>query len=140
MATIENIHDYTDIIDQPRHVSKVRKHMLIKDRAAQFAPFAALTGHKEAVSETQRLVVKKKILDENQKEILDYHLQQILLNIKHQPFIRITYFKQDSKKSGGSYITIEGHVKKIDDYHKRMILVEGESISIKDIAMIEEKA
>lgn len=68
MATIKNIHDYGDIINLPYKKSKKYKHMSQKDRAAQFAPFAALTGHKQLIQETQRLTEDKKELDENKKK------------------------------------------------------------------------
>ena len=74
MATIKNIHDYSDIINLPYKKSKKYKHMSQKDRAAQFAPFAALTGHKQLIQETQRLTEDKKELDENKKSILNQKL------------------------------------------------------------------
>ena len=81
MANKNNIHDYSDIIDQPHHVSKVHQPMTMFERAAQFAPFAALTGHKDAIKETERLTTNKKILDENQIEIINRKLQLIVNNI-----------------------------------------------------------
>ena len=79
MATIKNIHDYSDIINLPYKKSKKYKHMSQKDRAAQFAPFAALTGHKQLIQETQRLTEDKKELDENKKSILN---QKLLISKK----------------------------------------------------------
>ena len=81
MKKKNDIHNYEDIINVPRHISKVHPRMSNEDRAAQFAPFAALTGHKEAISETERITEKRKILDENQKEIIDRKLLFILENI-----------------------------------------------------------
>lgn len=95
MATIKNIHDYSDIINLPYKKSKKYKHMSQKNRAAQFAPFAALTGHKQLIQETQRLTEDKKELDENKKSILN---QKLLYFIETKEKIKITYFKKDQKK------------------------------------------
>ena len=102
MARIKNIHDYSDIINLPYKKSKRYKHMSQKNRAAQFAPFAALTGHKQLIQETQRLTEDKKELDENKKSILN---QKLLYFIETKEKIKITYFKKDQKKSGGDYLT-----------------------------------
>lgn len=137
MANKNNIHDYSDIINQPHHVSKVHPAMTMYERAAQFAPFAALTGHKDAIKETERLTTNKKILDENQIEIINQKLQLIITNIQLQPEIKIVYFQKDLRKVGGKYIEKNGKVKKIDEYTKKMILVDGTRINIEDIYAIE---
>lgn len=137
MANKNNIHDYSDIINQPHHVSKVHPTMTMYERAAQFAPFAALTGHKDAIKETERLTTNKKILDENQIEIINQKLQLIITNIQLQPEIKIVYFQKDLRKVGGKYIEKNGKVKKIDEYTKKMILVDGTRINIEDIYAIE---
>lgn len=137
MANKNNIHDYSDIINQPHHVSKVYPAMTMYERAAQFAPFAALTGHKDAIKETERLTTNKKILDENQIEIINQKLQLIITNIQLQPEIKIVYFQKDLRKAGGKYIEKNGKVKKIDEYTKKMILVDGTRINIEDIYGIE---
>ena len=95
MATIKNIHDYSDIINRPYKKSKKYKHMSQKDRAAQFAPFAALIGHKQLIQETQRLTEDKKELDENKKSVLN---QKLLYFIETKEKIKITYFKKNQKK------------------------------------------
>ena len=102
----QNIHSYDDIIHLSRPISKKHPQMPIRDRAAQFAPFAALTGHKEAISETERLTDAKRILDENRNMLNNERLQEILLHIKEQPKIRVTYFKADERKEGGAYLTL----------------------------------
>ena len=119
MATIKNIHDYSDIINLPYKKSKKYKHMSQKDRAAQFAPFAALTGHKQLIQETQRLTEDKKELDENKKSILN---QKLLYFIETKEKIKITYFKKDQKKSGGDYLTTIQRIKKIDSIYKTITL------------------
>ena len=118
MATIKNIHDYSDIINLPYKKSKKYKHMSQKNRAAQFAPFAALTGHKQLIQETQRLTEDKKELDENKKSILN---QKLLYFIETKEKIKITYFKKDQKKSGGDYLTTIQRIKKIDSIYQQLL-------------------
>lgn len=132
-----DIHNYEDIIYLPHHVSKVHKPMSLYDRAAQFAPFAALTGYKEAVCEKERLTSQKKILDENQKFLLNIKLQMILENIKECPMITIIYFQKDKTKDGGSYVSVTEHVEKIDEYSKTIQLANRVKIKIDDIYQIK---
>ena len=117
----QNIHSYDDIIHLSRPISKKHPQMPIRDRAAQFAPFAALTGHKEAISETERLTDAKRIL----------------LHIKEQPKIRVTYFKADERKEGGAYLTLIMNLKRIDDYNRRLIFSDHSWIPLDDIYEIE---
>lgn len=133
----QNIHSYDDIIDLPRPISKKHPQMPVRDRAAQFAPFAALTGHKEAISETERLTDRKKILDENRNMLNNERLQEILLHIKEQPKIRVTYFKSDERKEGGAYLTLIMNLKRIDDYNRRLIFSDQSWIPLDDIYEIE---
>lgn len=137
MVNKNNIHDYSDIIDQPHHVSKVHQPMTMFERAAQFAPFAALTGHKDAIKETECLTTNKKILDENQIEIINRKLQLIVNNIHLQPTVKIVYFQKDLRKTGGKYIEKIEKVKKIDEYTKKVVLIDGTKINIDDIYIIE---
>lgn len=141
MATFRNIHHYDDIIDKPYQKSHKHTPMSSLERAAQFAPFAALTGHKEAVLETARHVSSKKILDDDQKYIINQQLQQIKENIDLYPMIELTYFIPDNKKSGGDYITIVTAIKKIDMYDKTIMTIDNQKINIDDIYQlnIEEK-
>ena len=129
----KDIHNYDDIINMPRHISSKHPQMKIIDRAAQFAPFAALTGHKESIDEASRITDSKKELDENQKEILNNKLNYILLNLDKLFEIKITYFQVDLKKSGGKYITILANIKKIDEYNKVLVLNNGMKIMIESI-------
>ena len=137
MNRLENTHRYDDIIDLPHPVSKKHPQMPIRDRAAQFAPFAALTGHKEAVQETQRLVEQKRILDEHQKLMLNEKLQKITLRIKETPNIRVTYFQADERKDGGRYLTLIMRVKRIDEYQKRLVFTDRSWIRLEDLYEIE---
>mgnify|MGYP000851678911 CR=1 FL=1 len=124
---------YDDIIEFPHHVSDSRPQMSRIDRAAQFSPFAALTGYETAVRETARLTDARKELDENVRAILDDKLQIIQEHLTEQPELTITYFKPDERKSGGSYIDITGCVKKIDFFEYKVIMQDGMEISVEDI-------
>ena len=130
-------HKYDDIINLPHHVSKTRPRMSNIDRAAQFAPFAALVGYDAAVKETARLTDERVELDENSKTILNEKLQMILELDGPIPEAMITYFQKDKKKDGGAYITITGRVKKVDIYEQVIILDDGTKISLPDIFEIE---
>lgn len=108
---------YDDIIHLPHHVSSTRPRMSMTERAAQFSPFAALTGHDEAIQETGRVTAKKIDLDEDEKEALDREYQLILFALEqgNPPSVTITYFQPDLRKDGGEYLTITGKIKKIDN-------------------------
>ena len=128
---------YDDIINLPHHVSTTRPHMPAIDRAAQFAPFAALTGHDAAIKETARLTDERVELDECIKADLSDRLQIIADRIKEHPEIAITYFQLDAKKNGGAYVTAVGTAKKIDEYERIVILTDGTVIPIDEILSIE---
>lgn len=133
----KDIHNYDDIINMSHHISSKHPQMKIIDRAAQFAPFAALTGHKESINEASRITDSKKELDENQKEILNNKLNYILLNLNKLLEIKITYFQADLKKSGGKYVTVLASIKKIDEYNKVLVLNNGMKIKIDDLYWLE---
>lgn len=133
----EDMHKYDDMIDLPHPVSKKHPQMPVSDRAAQFAPFAALTGHHEAVKETARLTDEQAELDENVREALDRKLKRIQRHLDERPAVTVTYFIPDSEKAGGSYVTAAGHVKKIDEGKKAIILADGTSISVDKITEIQ---
>lgn len=124
---------YADIINLPHHVSKKHPRMSIDARAAQFAPFAALTGYEEAVKETARLTDEKIEIDEEMKIGLDRKIEIIKENIDNNPKVTFTYFIKDNKKQGGKYVSITGNVKKIDEYNEQIILTDGIRISIEEI-------
>lgn len=136
MATIKNIHDYTDIMEAPYKKSTKYKQMKQKERAAQFAPFAALTGHKALIHETERLTEDKRIIDENKRIILD---QKLNYYSKTKEIIKITYFKKDKERTGGCYCTIEQSIKKMDEIYKTITLNNQQIIAIDDIYDLEEK-
>ena len=128
---------YDDIINLSHHVSATRPHMTTLDRAAQFSPFAALTGYDSAIKETARLTDKRVELDEYTKDALNNRLQIIADRIKEHPKISITYFKPDTKKDGGAYVTAIGMVKKIDEYKRVVIMTDGKTVPIDEIINID---
>ncbi len=129
--------DYSDIIYLPRPVSSSHKPMNRLDRAAQFAPFSALTGYKERILEEARLVVKKKELDTHQKELLDQTLDILLKHPDHTFKLRITYYVPDLKKEGGEYITINAKIKKINEYDQTIQLMDLTKIPICNVYSME---
>lgn len=131
------IDKYDDIINLPRHVSKKRVPMPIQERAAQFSPFAALTGHDAAVKETARITEKRIELDQYIKEELNHKLQILIEKIEENPKIKVTYFEPDDKKNGGVYITIIGRIKKIDEYGKIIFMTDDIEVHIDEIVRIE---
>lgn len=128
---------YDDMIDLPRHVSKVRQRMSIENRAAQFSPFAALTGYDEAVKETSRLTDDRVELDENAMAIIDMKLNMLSDKTDELREVSITYFKTDPKKKGGTYITEVVGVKKVDSLERRLVLENDNKIFIDDILDID---
>lgn len=128
---------YDDIIRLPHHVSTKHPQMPALDRAAQFSPFAALTGYEAAITETARLVDQRIELDENRKEELDEKLQLAREQIPMEPEIAITYFVPDAKKEGGTYLQTIGIIKKMDDIRHKIIMKDGTTIPIHDIYGME---
>lgn len=133
----ENDHKYDDIIHLPHPVSKTHPQMSLYDRAAQFAPFAALTGHAAAIRETARRTDEKRILSDEALEELNEKLNIISANIGTDQQADITYFVQDERKSGGKYVTHSGIVKQINLYRRAIALTDGTIIPIEDISEIE---
>lgn len=128
---------YEDIINLPHHVSKTRPQMSMLDRAAQFSPFAALTGYDAAIKETGRLTDEKQELDDDTKAALDMKQAYLMEMIDEQPEISVTYFLPDTKKAGGAYATVIGKLKRFDEYERLLILTDGKKIPMDDIADIE---
>ncbi len=130
---------YSDIIDKPHHQSAKRAHMSLHDRAAQFAPFAALSGFDEEIAETARLTDKKLELSEEEERILNDRIHMLTDSIKKQPEVRATYFVPDERKSGGAYITTVGNVRKVDEPEGVIIFTDGLKINIDDIYRIDSE-
>ncbi len=129
-------HKYDDIINLPHHVSKRHPQMSLQNRAAQFSPFAALTGHEAAIQETARLTDSFIELSEDRKERLDEQLQMIVENLAQKPECEITYFQPDERKTGGSYTTICGRIKKIDRFEQKIMFTDGTALPINHLFAI----
>lgn len=129
--------NYDDIINLPHHESTRHPKMPALDRAAQFMPFSALTGHDAAVMETQRLTDDRTELDESRKEELDARLQFIREHLLQEPQACITYFVPDAKKGGGAYLTVTGAVRKMEETRHEVIMENETVIPMEDIREIE---
>lgn len=137
MAKVKRvIEDYDDIISLPHHVSTIKKQMSIDNRAAQFSPFSAVVGYDKAVKEAGRHTQTRKELDETQKALIDNQLREIDLLPSEERHIEVTYYEPDDTKSGGSYVTIQGHVKKFDVYEKKIVFFDQTPVVINDIYAI----
>ena len=128
---------YADILNLPHHELTTRQRMPVENRAASFAPFAALTGYDESVKEAARLTTERLELDEGTKEVLNDKLKLAVEMADEQPEISITYFLPDKRKSGGEYVTINAVIKRIDEYERRVIFADKSFIPIDDIYEIE---
>ena len=137
MLPFKTTDKYDDIINMPHHKSAKHPQMSMINRAAQFSPFAALTGHGEAIKETARLTDERVELDEAVKAVIDERLQYIEENIKSKPTVTVTYFEPDDRKEGGEYVTVTGKVGKIDRVINCIIMTNGMVIPICEIFNIE---
>ncbi|MDO5573106.1 MAG: hypothetical protein Q4G60_03910 [bacterium] len=133
----KNGQQYCDIIDLPHHVSEIHPHMSVYDRAAQFAPFAALTGYEDATAETARLTDQKVELEEDKKEILDAKIRILQECGEQMAEVTLVYFVRDEKKAGGTYETMMDSVKRIDAYRRLIITKDGHQIPIDDMIDIQ---
>lgn len=139
MSSSSNTADcYRDIINLPRPRSQVYPPMSQAKRAAQFSPFAALSGHEEAIKEKARLTERKVELSDTKKAQLNAGLLLLKQHLKHQPTISMTYFVPDEQKSGGAYVTETGVVTKIAEY-ERLITFQQKTIPIDNIVSLEGK-
>lgn len=111
--------------------------MSLYNRAAQFAPFAALTGYEEAIIETARLTAPKVDMMEDNQQLLDRKLALLSYSLREQPTVSITYFQPDKKKSGGQYLTVTGVIKSIRDSERVILMADGKSVSIDTIISID---
>lgn len=127
--------NYDDIIHLPRHVSKRHPPMPLAKRAAQFSPFAALTGYEEAVQESARVTLPPPNLAEDEQELLDRQLQQVLTNPARQT--TITYFVADAYKDGGRYETRTAVIKRLDCTRQQLLLEDGTRIDLSHIVRIQ---
>ena len=128
---------YDDIIHLSHPTSKNRPRMSIHDRAAQFSPFAALSGHAAAIAETARLTDRKLELDEDTKAELDRRQAILLEHISERPEITVTWFQPDERKEGGAYLTTTSRLKKIDEVYRALYLADGNRIPLDDVIEIQ---
>lgn len=133
---MQNEDNYEDIINLPHRVSETRPRMSMIDRAAQFSPFAALTGHNAALDETARLTDTRIELDDCEKEIIN---EKLMMISEGAQIITVTYFKPDEIKFGGAYIDVTGTVKKIDVFSREIIMTSGERVPVDEILNIDIK-
>ena len=129
-------HKYDDMIDLPHHQSTRRPHMPLSERAAQFSPFAALTGYEAAITEAGRLTESFREMDESEKQLLDEMLWFLEENRANAPEIAVLHFVPDERKEGGSYVETSGRYLKVDRATKEIVLVGGERISMDGILRI----
>lgn len=137
MADRKDPRRYDDMLFLPRHRSPTRLPMPRENRAAQFAPFAALTGHDEAVRETARLTEECPVLDDCSKALLNQQLQLLLAMLHRQPELTVQYFRPDDRKSGGAVVTHTGAVKKLDAYLRTLLFTDGTAVPIEHILGLE---
>lgn len=126
--------DYKDIINHPHHVSDKRPRMSLRDRAAQFSPFAALTGYDEEIDETARLTDHREELTEDEINELNEAFRR--LSESSLPLINVTYFIPDEKKTGGVYVQYTGHFRFLDMGENKLKFAEGKEISVDDISKL----
>lgn len=131
------MNEYDDIINLPHHVSSRHPQMSMMNRAAQFAPFAALTGHAAAIEETARLTDEQHELADEDSEALNQKMAYLRETINEHPTITITYFEPDKKKAGSKYKSIEGLLQNIDDYTQTIVLKSGVSVPFASILDIQ---
>ena len=124
---------YGDISDLPHHVSETRPRMPRSSRAAQFSPFAALTGYDDLVSESARETEARRELTEDEEAELDFKHRCLQSRIGERPHVTIRYFEQDAKKAGGRYVEVSGEVKRISGLERSVLLASGQEIFIEDI-------
>ena len=124
---------YDEIMELPHHVSKTRPQMPLSDRAAQFAPFAALTGYDSAIKETGRLTDERIELDEEALTALDRKYQLLMDTLDDAPEVTIIYFQPDARKAGGQYVSATGTVKKVDTFGRQILLQDGTRIPLDSV-------
>ena len=128
---------YDDIINLPHPTSQRHPRMPIRDRAAIFSPFAALSGHGAAIAETARLTERRIELDEDTRAELDRRQAVLLEHMDKQPELTVTWFQPDEKKDGGAYLTTTGRLKKLRELERLLLLADGTEIPLEDVVALE---
>ena len=127
---------YDDIIYLPHHVSQNYPQMSMHDRAAQFAPFAALTGYEAAVGETARLTTERRELDAQEAAELNRRLTDLAARLKDRPEATIEYFVPDERKAGGAYVTVTGRVRNISVSERLLVMEDETVIPLEDVVSV----
>ena len=130
---------YEDIVNLPPHISKRHPQPSMMDRAARFAPFAAITGYEEMVLEEARVTEERIDLDEGALALLNEKLNMIQEFLDEEPEVTITYFEPDKKKTGGAYVSVTGIVKRIDEYEHIVLMNDGKRIPIGEIYDVQSE-
>ena len=139
MTDGREFHKYEDVINRQHPTSKKHPRMSNMNRAAQFAPFAALTGYEESIEETARLTDRKIELSEEEIAEINEKLNFIQENIKERPEVTITYFQPDERKEGGAYITVTGKVRRIDEVNRVMVFEDERIVWIESMINVNTK-
>ena len=128
---------YADIIHLPHHVSQNHPQMPMLDRAAQFAPFAALTGYEAAVGETARLTSERRELDPQEAEELNRRLTELAARLPDHPEVTVEYFVPDERKSGGAYVTVTGRVRHVSLPERILVMEDGGIIPVDNVVLLK---
>ena len=128
---------YDDIIHLPHPTSKKHPRMSMAERAAQFSPFAALTGFDGVIRETGRLTDQRVEREESDREELERRLNYLDAQEREHPLVQVTYFLPDEKKEGGRYVTTTGRLKRIDETRRILRMADRTAIPLEDILAIE---
>ena len=132
-----DLHDYSDILSLPYPTPTDRPRMSLIDRAAQFSPFAALTGYEGEVLETARQTTERIELSEDARELLDRKQQLLLRHLEEHPLLTVTYFLPDLKKAGGIYQTVTGNLLRIEEYEELLIFTDGREIPVREVTDLD---
>ena len=130
-------HAYDDIIGQPHYTSRKHQRMSLHNRAAQFAPFAALAGYEEMVGETARLTDRRKGVDEENLLQLDRQIHTLMEKVQDHPEVTLVVFEPDSRKDGGTYRIIRGQVRRIDEVNREIIFMDRSTVKMERVCVIE---
>lgn len=128
---------YDDILFLPHPTSKKHPRMSAQERAAQFSPFAALTGHQAVLREAARQTQERRVLDEYEQDALARKLALLQEHLAEEPEVQLSYFKEDARKAGGEYVRQEGRVKKLDLYRRVLLMADGTRVPLDDLFGME---
>ena len=134
---MERSHLYDDILSLPHHVSETHPRMPMLSRAAQFSPFAALTGYDAAIEETARLTDERRELTEEEQHRISERLRRLQERIRERPPVKLTYFRPDERKEGGAHLSVSGRARRLDEVSGVLELEDGQRIPFGDILSLE---